>query len=465
MKKPLKTRFAPSPTGFMHFGNVRTALFNYLYALHHQGNFLLRIEDTDQARSTLGFKEAILRDLAWLGMEWQEGPFCQSERQAIYETYYQRLVTENRAYPCFCTEQHLSVTRKLQMAAHQPPRYPGTCAALTEEAVKAKQAAGIPYTLRFRVGDGVAIEFDDLIKGKQKFESSHIGDFIIRRQDNSASFMFCNAIDDALMEVTHALRGDDHLANTPRQLLILSALQLVAPQYGHFPTILGPDSRPLSKRNGSRSIPELRDQGYLPIAILNYLSRLGHHDVDTALLDKATLIAHFDLAHISCSAAHFDEVQLNHWQKEAMHRSDWQSCWQLLEPLVGDKVPATQRQAFIETVQPNLVMPKDAVAYADYLFAEALVFNDEIAVVIKEAGTDFFNAALSCWEDKTTTAETLLKTLQIKTNRKGKALFFPVRAALTGEVHGPELAKILGLLGHEKVRLRFLKALEHAAHL
>jgi nondiscriminating glutamyl-tRNA synthetase len=465
MKKSLKTRFAPSPTGLMHFGSVRTALFNYLYALRHQGSFLLRIEDTDEARSTVEFNEAILSGLNWLGIKWQDGPFYQSERKVIYETYYQQLIQNNSVYRCFCTEQQLAITRKVQMAAHQPPRYPGTCDGLSEAEREAKRAAGIPYTLRFRVKKGVVIEFEDLIKGKQRFESDHIGDFIIRRQDNSASFMFCNAIDDSSMGVTHALRGDDHLTNTPRQLLILQALKLDPPQYGHFPTILGPDSQKLSKRNGSRSIRELEDAGYLPIALLNYLVRLGHHDADTALLDKTQLVEHFDLSHIGSSPAHYDEMQLNHWQKEAMHRIDWQSCWTLVEPFVGDKVPVTQRQAFIKTVQPNLVMPKDAVAYADYLFGEVLVFNDAMVAVIKEAGVDFFKTVLSCWEDETTTADTLLKTLQTKTNRKGKDLFFPVRAALTGEVHGPELAKILGLLGHEKVRLRFLKALEHAAHL
>ena len=464
MKKPLKTRFAPSPTGLMHFGSARTALFNYLYALRHQGSFLLRIEDTDKTRSTLEFNEAILKGLAWLGIEWQEGPFYQSERQAIYEEYYERLIAEDRVYPCFCTEEQLTVARKLQIAAHQPPRYSGTCSSLSKEEVRAKQNAGIPYTLRFRVKKGVVVEFEDLIKGKQTFESDHIGDFIIRRQDKSASFMFCNAIDDAVMGVTHALRGDDHLTNTPRQLLISQALQLEAPQYGHFPTILGPDSQKLSKTNGSHSIQELQDGGYLPIALLNYLARLGHYDPDTTLLDKAQLVEHFNLKNISSSPAHYDELQLTHWQKEAMHKSAWQECWTLLAPLVGEKVPFAERQSFVETVQPNLVMPKDAVLCADYLFGETLTLGTEALTVIKEAGADFFKTALALLEDKTLDNSTFLKMLQTKTNRKGKALFFPVRAALTGELHGPELAKILSLLG-DKVQTRFRKALDYAENL
>jgi len=464
MKQPIKTRFAPSPTGLMHFGSARTALFNYLYALHHQGSFLLRIEDSDKTRSTVEFNEAILKGLSWLGIEWQEGPFYQSERQAIYDEYYQRLVAEKRAYPCFCTEEELSVIRKLQIATHQPPRYTGTCRALSEEIIKAKQDAGIPYTLRFRIEKNGVIEFEDLIKGKQTFESDHIGDFIIRRQDFSASFMFCNAIDDAVMGVTHALRGDDHLTNTPRQLLILQALQLEPPQYGHFPTILGPDSQKLSKRNGSRAIQELQNEGYLPIALLNYLGRLGHHDPDTTLLNKTQLVEHFQLKNIGSSPAHYDEMQLNHWQKEAMHKSTWQDCWALIAPVVDDIVPLPQRQAFVETVQPNLVMPRDALQSAQYLFGETLKLEPEALSIIKEAGVDFFKMALSLLSSDIP-AETFLKTLQTNTNRKGKALFFPVRIALTGELHGPELAKIMAILGQDQVRARFLKALEYAANL
>ncbi len=474
MKPSLKTRFAPSPTGLMHFGNLRTALFNYLYAERFQGIFLLRIEDTDTARSEQIFSEAIKQDLSWLGLEWQEGPFFQSERQAIYQEYYEQLVQSRRVYPCFCTEEELAITRKVQMAAHQPPRYPGTCRRLSQAEIELRQSRGMPSTLRFEVSDGQTIGFEDVIKGKQQFDSSHIGDFIIRRQDGSASFMFCNAIDDALMGVTHALRGDDHLTNTPRQILILQALGLSIPHYGHFPTILGPDSRPLSKRNGSRSLQELRENGFLPLGILNYLSRLGHHDPDLSLLSLATLAEHFDLARISSSPAHYDVAQLNHWQKEAMHHCSWETCWDLLPDTVKKRVPPNPelRQKFIEAIQPNLVMPAEALPLAEAIFNEKLSFSPAISKVLEEAGVEFFNVALKYLEeDLEVTYSSLITHLQQITGLKGKALFFPLRAALMGDLHGPEIAKILDLMGQEKVKSRFrevivlLKESKHATNL
>lgn len=464
-KSIVKTRFAPSPTGLMHFGNLRTALFNYLLARRLGGSFLLRVEDTDETRSELHFRDAILEDLIKLGLEWQEGPFFQSERQAIYDDYYVKLEELGRIYPCFCTEEQLAITRKVQLASHQPPRYPGTCRRLTAEQIQEKKSQGIPHTLRFEVSNGTTVEFDDLVKGPQRFLTEHIGDFIIRRGDGSASFMFCNAIDDALMGVTHALRGDDHLTNTPRQILILKALNLPIPQYGHFPTILGPDSRPLSKRNGSRSIQDLRREGYLPSGILNYLARLGHNDPDIHLLDLDTLCQHFDLSRISLSPAHYDPVQLNHWQKSAMHHCSFEECWQLIAPYVEDYVPKGQEKAFVEMVQQNLVMPKDAVLWAKNIFGDELSYSDEVLGVIREAGVSFFQAALNLLQEYKLDYAKITSNLQQKTERKGKALFFPLRAALTAELHGPELAKVLNLIGIEKAEQRIRRASEYAENL
>lgn len=465
MNTTLKTRFAPSPTGLMHFGNLRTALFNYLYARHFNGTFLLRIEDTDLARSEVAYKGAILEDLKWLGIDWQEGPYCQSERQAIYADYYSLLEKAERVYPCFCTEEQLDLTRKVQMASHQPPRYPGTCRKLSKDEVKAKIDSGLSCTLRFEVPKGEVVEFEDLIKGPQRFETDHIGDFIIRRNDGSASFMFCNAIDDAVMKVTDALRGDDHLTNTPRQILILQALELPVARYGHFPTIFGPDSRPLSKRNGSRSIKELREEGYQPLAILNYLARLGHHDPDLQLLNMQELSQHFELKNISSSPAHFDPMQLMHWQKEAMHRCTQEYCLQQVSPFINILVPAEKRLAFVETIQPNLIMPADAAIWATAFFAENLTFKEEVAKILIETGEVFFTEALLLLETPNFDIGSFVRLLQEKTGLKGKALFFPVRAALTGEVHGPELIKMLEVMGIEKIRSRFMRAREYVTHL
>ncbi len=465
MNNPVKTRFAPSPTGLMHFGNLRTALFNYLYAKCVGGSFLLRIEDTDINRSEKQYCDAILTDLHWLGIAWQEGPYYQSERQAIYDEYYQNLERNGRVYPCFCTEEQLAITRKVQLATGQPPRYPGTCRGLSNESIEFKKAQGLPFTLRFEVPKNEVVEFEDIIKGVQRFETDHIGDFIIRRNDGSASFMFCNAIDDALMGVTHALRGDDHLTNTPRQILILKALNLPIVCYGHFPTILGPDSRPLSKRNGSRSIQELREAGYLPLGILNYLSRLGHHDPDMHLLDCEALCQHFNLEHISHAPAHYDVAQLNYWQKEAMHQSTKEECWQLIMPYVAEWVPKSSALSFVEVVQPNLIMPTDATPWAKIIFGETLSYKEEVLEIMHAAKTEFFQTAIRLLEDPEMNFQLLVSRLQQETGRKGRDIFFPLRAALTAELHGPELAKMLDLMGIEKARTRLAKAAQYAESL
>lgn len=264
----VKTRFCPSPTGLMHMGNVRTALFNALLAKSANGCFLLRIEDTDRERSDARYTKALMEDLLWLGLGWQEGPdhhqgngpYHQSERQSIYDDYYQRLETAGVAYPCFCSEEELALQRKIQRSSGRPPRYPGTCRELTDAQREEKFAQGLKPTLRFAVPENEMIAFDDLVRGHQKFDSNDLGDFIIRRADGTPPFLFCNAVDDALMGVTHALRGEDHLTNTPRQLMVLDALGLTGPTYGHIALIVGPDGSPLSKRHGSRSIEELRGE-------------------------------------------------------------------------------------------------------------------------------------------------------------------------------------------------------------
>lgn len=465
----LKTRFAPSPTGLMHFGNLRTALFNALLALHNKGNFLLRIEDTDKDRSETVYREAIQEDLNWLGLTWQEGPYFQSERKAIYDEKYAILEEKGLVYPCFCSEEQLELTRKIQMASNQPPRYPGTCRHLSATEIQAKKGAGELFTLRFKVPKGEIIEFWDQVKGQQRFEADHIGDFIIRRADGSASFMFCNAVDDSLMGVSHALRGDDHLTNSPRQILILKALGLPLPNYGHFPTILGPDSRPLSKRNGSRSIQELKEEGYLPQAILNYLARLGHHipGTEQRLLDLESLAAEFKLENISKSPAHYDVHQLDFWQKEAMMRASLAQCRDLFMPYIQKIVPPEKIDDFVQAIQANILKPMEAEFWAEAIFSDAedMGYAAEILLVLKEAGQDFFLLASELLKDENINYKGLMEELKAKTGKSGKAIFFPLRASLTTVLHGPELARILDLIGRKKAIHRLLRAARHATHL
>ncbi len=464
MNTMVKTRFAPSPTGLMHFGNVRTALFNYLYAKRFKGQLLLRIEDTDSKRSTSDYTQSLLKDLKGLGLLWDEGPYYQSERRAIYEHYYLQLQKDHRLYPCFCTEEQLALSRKVQMAAHQAPRYSGQCRTLSAELVEAKKLAGEPFVLRFEVPKGVSLKFTDLIKGDQHFDSDAIGDFIVRRAEGSASFIFCNALDDALMGITHALRGDDHLSNTPRQLLILEALGLTKPAYGHFPTILATDNIPLSKRNGSRDIQTLEAEGYFSLAMINYLARLGHYDPDPHLLSLETLSEHFDLGHISHAPAHYNEMQLLYWQKLAMQQASFEDCWHALEPWVGAFVPQEQVETFVRLVQPNLVLQKDALPLAKALFSEELSYSLEAKRVISTIGSKAFeqardlrvqnpNLKLGAWVDQ----------LQANSPFKKKQWYAALRAALTGMSEGPALQPVLDLLGSEKILQRLSEALNYAS--
>jgi glutamyl-tRNA synthetase len=449
----MKTRFSPSPTGQMHVGNVRTALFSYLLAKHAQGLFLLRIEDTDQLRSHEEFSDLLQQDLRWLSLQWDEGPFWQSQRQAIYDEYYALLEEHKNVYPCFCSDEQLALSRKIQMSSGQPPRYAGTCRLLTSEQIQQKLTQGIKPTLRFKVPVGQDVHFHDLVKGIQRFRTDDIGDFIIRRGDGTASFFFCNAIDDAVMGVTHTIRGEDHLTNTPRQILILSALRLPIPIYGHISLILGADGSPLSKRNGSRSLLGLREEGFLPIAINNYLARLGHYYEQTHLMTVEELASHFMLEHLGNTAAHFDATQLLYWQKTAIHHMHEDDYWQWLEESTRKLVPSNKIGLFIKTVKPNTVFPRDAEFWANVLFGPTQIDAENLAV-LQQAGKDFLLAVMHATQSYDADYPKIIDELQNQLHIKGKALYQPLRVALTGQTHGPELPGIFALLENAGIGAR-----------
>ena len=458
----VKTRFAPSPTGFLHLGNVRTALFNALLARRDGGRFLLRIEDTDRERSRPEFVDALLEDLRWLGLDWREGPevggpqtpYAQSERTAIYARYYRRLESSEQSYPCFCTPAELALSRKAQLAAGRPPRYTGTCARLRPDERQARLGRGLQPTLRFRVPAGRAVEFTDLVRGPQRFASADIGDFVIRRADGTPQFFFANAVDDALMGITQVLRGEDHLANTPRQLLLLEALELSAPRYGHLALIVGADGGPLSKRAGDLSVRELRASGYLPEAVLNYLARLGHAYARDVWMAPEELAAEFSTAHLGRAPARYDEAQLLHWQSEAVQHAASERLWEWAGAAVRARVPAPLGAEFIEAVRPNSRFPNDALFWADRLFGAGLTPSAESEAAIGAAGAGFFAHALAAYLQHGADYPALVAGLRQRTGLKGKNLFMPLRAALTGETHGPELARILALLPPDTIRRR-----------
>lgn len=464
---PFKSRFAPSPTGLLHLGNVRTALFNYLAAQRAQGVFLLRIEDTDAMRGHDRYAVALEQDLRWLGLEWQEGPgqggaqapYLQSQRGAIYARYFDQLETSGGAYPCFCSEHELEIARKTAIAAGRPPRYSGRCFRLTPAEIAARRAEGRPATLRFHVADGKTVEFDDKVRGRQTFATSDIGDFIIRRSDGTPAFFFCNAIDDALMGVSLVVRGEDHLTNTPRQILLLNTLGLPAPGYAHIALVVGDDGAPLSKRTGSRSVQELREQGFLALAVNNYLARLGHTYESNAFLDMAGLVAAFDTARLHKAPARFDEAQLLHWQREAVRAADVATLWAWMADTVGALVPDAERTAFVEAVRGNVVFPPDARHWAQAIYAATLGLNHAAQDAARTAGEEFFDIARRALEKHGTDFKALSQMLKQESGLSGKALFQPLRAALTGELDGPEMVKLLPLIGLDRAHRRVAQAL------
>ena len=453
-----KTRFAPSPTGLMHIGNARTALFSALYG----DVFLLRIEDTDAERSRREFVDELLADVAWMGLAWQEGPrdgepaedWFQSRRGAIYQRYYDALESQGQAYPCFCSPRELEISRKVQLSSGQPPRYTGKCARLSPDEIALKHSDGLEPTLRFRVPKGETVAFGDGVRGVQKFASDDIGDFIIRRADGSAAFFFCNAIDDALMGVTHVIRGEDHLANTPRQMLVLRALGLPVPQYAHCSLILGDDGAPLSKRNGSRSIAQLRDEGYFPLALLNMMARLGHHYDSDELMDFAALKACFDPSHLGKSPTRFDPVHLDHWQSLAVRAAGEGALWAWLRAETRAVVTDERLSEFIEIVRSNCVFPGQADEWARILYTDELPIQPDMADAARAAGEPFFLAALDAATAAGPDFDGFMKALKSQTGAKGKGLFMPLRAALTGRHDGPELGTLYRVLDPHRLHRR-----------
>lgn len=462
----VRTRFSPSPTGRIHLGNARAALFGALYAAKHSGVFILRIEDTDRTRSEEQYSTLLQEDLHWLGVFWQEGPgedgqygpYWQSQRQAIYDNYYQILEAKQLIYPCFCTDQELLLARKAQISQGIAPRYAGTCGKLSAEEIAARISKGKKPAWRFSVPANTDIEFVDMVKGPQYFRSDDIGDFIIRRADGTPPFLFCNAIDDATMHVSHVLRGEDHLANTPRQLMLLQALDLNVPEYGHLSLIVGEDGAPLSKRHGSFSLQEMQDRGYLPIAIMNYLSRLGHSSDLFSLAGFNELAQHFQLEKLSRSPARFDENQLRYWQKTAVLALDIPGLWRWMGEEVERLVPENKRDLFAETIKSNVEFPNDALEWARIFFQESIDISAEFLPVLIDAGEQFFVEAEQAFDANGMELQAVLADMKKTLGISGKKLFMPLRIALTGKVHGPELAQITEILGIENVKKRLGEA-------
>lgn len=462
----IRTRFAPSPTGRLHLGNVRVALFNWLLARAGGGQFLLRIEDTDRERASEGALEALLDDLRWLGLDWDSGPdvddpasWQQSARETVYARYYEALVTSGRAYPCFCSEQRLARMRKQQLAAGQPPRYDGACAQLSADEAERRLAAGEQATLRFALPKQETRHWHDLVRGEQQADSATLGDFIIRRADGTPAFLFCNAVDDALAGVTHVLRGEDHLTNTPRQLLLLEALGLPAPAYGHTGLLVGEDGTPLSKRHGQASLGELREAGYLPLAVVNTLVRLGHALEAEGLMRLDELSGHFDLQRLGRGPARLDPGHLKHWQRLAAHALSPRAFSEWLAPEVADVVAEPVRDDFLQAIQPNVLLPRDARLWAQVIYGEDPPPGEQALA----AGPAFFRAVLEAWRRHGGDGRAIASAVREATGRRGRAFFHPLRLALTATTEGPAVDTLLSLMPASTIERRLTRCEQLAA--
>jgi glutamyl-tRNA synthetase/nondiscriminating glutamyl-tRNA synthetase len=466
----IRVRFAPSPTGQLHVGNARTALFNWLLARGHEGTFILRIEDTDAERSTKESETGILEDLHWLGLAWDEGPdvggpagpYRQSERLHLYTSYANELLAAGHAYYCFCSTQKLEEDRRRMLEEGKPPRYAGTCRAITPDEARRRIDAGERAAVRFRIPEHTDVTFHDLVRGDVTFHTDVIGDPVLVRSDGRPAYNFAVVVDDALMEVTHVIRGEDHISNTPRQVLIYKALGFTPPKFAHLALVMGPDHTPLSKRHGATSVSEFRARGYLPEALTNCLALIGwspRTDAGSAgtseeLLPTEELARRFAIENVGHSAGIFDPEKLawmnRHYMKEAPPgRLAAESARFFLSRGFIQR-PTDAALAYIESLLPMAVgsvdrleeIP-DRLAFLFAYDAAAALHRPDVAQVLHEPGAREVVAALGDAIDAPMLTKEAFRAManrvKERTGQKGRALFHPIRVALTGESGGPEL--------------------------
>lgn len=472
----VRVRYAPSPTGFLHIGNARTALFNYLFARHHGGDFIVRIEDTDTARNVEGGEESQLRYLKWLGLEWDEsvdkdggyGPYRQSERAHIYNPIVEQLLAEDKAYRCYMTAEELEAEREEQQARGEMPRYGGQHAHLTKEQEEAFIAEGREPSIRFRVPQGKTYTFNDMVKGEVSFESDGIGDWVIVKKDGIPTYNFAVAIDDHFMEISHVIRGDDHISNTPKQMMIYEALGYEIPTFGHMTLIVNEERKKLSKRDGSiiQFIEQYHDLGYLPEALFNFIGLLGWSPVgEEEIFSKEQFIEMFDEHRLSKSPAFFDKVKLAWINNQYMKDKDLDTVFDMTLPhmqkagLISAN-PSEEElrwaKSLVELYQQQMSYAGEIVELSELFFKDELQLNDEATEVVNGEQVPELMRAL---KEKLNELETFdaaaikaaIKAVQKETGIKGKNLFMPIRVGVSGQTHGPELPNTMELLGKEKV--------------
>lgn len=475
MSKEVRVRFAPSPTGPFHIGGARSALFNYLVAKHTNGKFVLRIEDTDQKRSTRESEENIKASLQWLGINWDEGidaggsygPYRQMERLDLYQKYTDQLIAEGKAYYCFCTPEELEVERQAQMDKGETPVYSGKCRNLPKETVEQYLREGRPHVVRIVTPKNEILAVDDLVRGHVEFDSNIVGDYVIVKSDGIPVYNYCVVLDDALMHITHVIRAEEHLSNTPRQLVLYHALNFPVPQFAHVSLILGKDKKKMSKRHGATSVEQYKNMGYLPEALFNFLGLLGWTpDSDQEIFSKEELIEQFSLDRVAKNPAVFDIEKLNwinfHYMKQLNENQLYAICLPHLQAAgyVAEQPDAEE----IAWLKQMIWALREHIQYGAQVVEPAKVFftedympeNEETAAVLQEETAPavlemFRQELLSLPEVTPDTVQPLFKKIQKGLKIKGKFVYMPIRVAVTGVMHGPDLNVIVALMGRDKV--------------
>lgn len=447
------TRFAPSPTGLLHLGNVRTALLNWLYARKHDGRFLLRFEDTDRDRSEAVFIASIQQDLQWLGLNWDGDVLYQSQHHDKHQQALESLAEQGHAYRCFCSESQLNLDRKLATSRGLPPRYSGRCRELSpEESMLRTESEPFVWRLAIRNSEGEVVVRDKL-RSDVHFACVDLDDPVVVRSDGSFTFLLPNAIDDALDGITHTMRGDDHLTNSAYQVWLLERLGYTAPVYFHHGLLLGADGSKLSKRTGSHSVQELREAGLFPEALLQAMARLGHPNISEDALDAESLANQFNAEHVSTSSVKWLDDVMWRWHARILHDLDPERLAPLLKTLFPDESDE-RLLTFASLVEGNLSRVEDAMKFTRILNGSVQPEEDGRAI-LAEAGAEFLQAALDAWTacDSADWKE-WTGVVKERTGAKGKQLFLPLRIALSGATSGPEMSHVVAFLGRDGVNER-----------
>ena len=471
----VRLRFAPSPTGYPHLGNIRTALFNWLFARHHNGKFILRIEDTDVTRRVEGAVETILDSLRWLGLNWDEGPYFQSQRLPIYREIAHKLLKEGRVYLCYCSPQRLEKMRQEQVKRKQPPKYDRRCRDLTQRERTQLEARGVTPVIRFRAPLAGETTFLDLIHGQVTFKNDTLDDFILLKSDGYPTYHLANVVDDHLMAISHVLRADEWLSSTPRHVLLYQALNWQAPQFAHLPMILGPDRAKLSKRHGATTITEYQKQGYLADAMVNFLALLGWSlDDHTELLSREDLIKHFSLERVGKTAAIFNKDKLEWMNGVYLRALSLGEFVQQAMPFLDRDLPETVKRPLdndyvsqvLSLIQERAKTLADVPQLASFFFDD--VQYDAGLLLSKKRDAKSAAKAMTIASQKleeittwdATTIEDVLRPLATKLNLSTGELFGLLRIAITGRTAAPPLFQTMAILGKGKCLERINKALQ-----